>query len=187
MTDERAAQVPAAVWIDPNDFAELRTKEYAGLAHSWTLATAKWGRLTMPLYAALQQAAQGELSDKRIDAMVRAALKEHPPSNWEVLTFGSGPYSTNKVKYWVIELVRAVIAADRALRPQPAAQPVEQVQAALRELVRLKRLRDSLPPGGTWERVNHAKDSSECVMKEPAAWAAAFALVDALENRLPQQ
>ena len=65
--------------------------------------------------------------------------------------------------------------SDSELLRDDVALFVSDLHSALCELVALKGLRDGLPPPGTWARVDAAPVHSDCLRREPLAWAAARA------------
>lgn len=81
---------------------------------------------------------------------------------------------------WYPQVVEGVFAL-LADRDAQAAQ-IEQLRVALGELVSCKRLKDSIDAGPV-----STDDLIEYQRRKPAAWAAAFAIVDALAAPAPQE
>jgi hypothetical protein len=75
----QAAQPEVVAWIDPADFAEMRSKENRGLAHSWTLPAERMGRCTMPLYATAPAPPQADEEAMLERATIEAMLDQQKP------------------------------------------------------------------------------------------------------------
>lgn len=56
-----------------------------------------------------------------------------------------------------------------------AVEERDRLRAVLAELVALRNLRAGLPPPGSWASVDTAPVHSDCLRREPLAWAAARA------------
>jgi hypothetical protein len=55
------------------------------------------------------------MTDDQIERAVLAALAARSDSKaWDALTYEAGPYSVNKVRYWVVPIVRSVIERAQA-------------------------------------------------------------------------
>lgn len=55
------------------------------------------------------------MTDEQIERAVLDAMAARGDSKaWDALTYEAGPYSINKVRYWVVPLVRAIVERVRA-------------------------------------------------------------------------
>jgi hypothetical protein len=58
------------------------------------------------------------MTDDQLERAVLAALAARSDSKaWDALTYEAGPYSINKVRYWVAPIVRSVIERVQAAEP----------------------------------------------------------------------
>jgi hypothetical protein len=62
------------------------------------------------------------MTDDQLERAVLAALAARGDSKaWDALTYEAGAYSVNKVRYWVVPLMRSVIERVQAAEPARAA------------------------------------------------------------------
>lgn len=59
------------------------------------------------------------MTDEQLERAVLGALNGRGDSKaWDALTYESGPYSVNKLRYWVVPLVRSIVERVQADKPE---------------------------------------------------------------------